>query len=200
MGLIMRVRRAAPSPLSDRACRTLRKPPVNRCQQFAGLLHGRQFIEDRIVFACSPATFGGKRVYLLCPGCECRRRVSELYFARGIFRCRTVTGWLMDAGGGQRAACAAACGQAAGPTWLTGMAPRRLASRDEAKGHVANDLRPPPGHSGRGRHRCGHALGIEPNKECPSRKSAAAPTSPRGRLRHVNRLRRPRSRWHNGQH
>ena len=27
-----------------------------------------------------------------------------------------------------------------GPAWLTGIAPRRLACRDEAKGHVANDF------------------------------------------------------------
>ena len=83
---------AGPSLPSGRARRTLRKPPVNRCRQFAGLLHGRQFIEDRIVFACSPATFGGTRVYFLCPGCECRRRVSRLYFAHGIFRCSNCHG------------------------------------------------------------------------------------------------------------
>jgi hypothetical protein len=35
-----------------------------------------------------PAAFGGARAYFLCPGAECGRRVSVLYFQRGAFRCR----------------------------------------------------------------------------------------------------------------
>jgi hypothetical protein len=43
-------------------------------------------IEQRIAPAYSPAKFGGTRVYFVCPGAECGRRVSKLYFARGDAR------------------------------------------------------------------------------------------------------------------
>jgi hypothetical protein len=45
-------------------------------------------IEQRIALAHRPAKFGGTRVYFVCPGAECSRRVFKLYFARGALRCR----------------------------------------------------------------------------------------------------------------
>jgi hypothetical protein len=45
-------------------------------------------IEQRIKLSDSPGAFGGLRVYFLCPGAGCHRRVAMLYFARGAFRCR----------------------------------------------------------------------------------------------------------------
>jgi hypothetical protein len=49
-------------------------------------------IERRIALAYSPANFGGTRVYFLCPGSECGRHVSKVYFTRGVFRCRDCHG------------------------------------------------------------------------------------------------------------
>jgi hypothetical protein len=49
-------------------------------------------IEQRIGLAHSPAKFGGTRVYFVCPGSECGRRVSKLYLARGALRCRDCHG------------------------------------------------------------------------------------------------------------
>jgi hypothetical protein len=45
-------------------------------------------IEQRVALSFVPATFSGARAYFLCPGAECGRRVSVLYFRRGVFRCR----------------------------------------------------------------------------------------------------------------
>jgi hypothetical protein len=45
-------------------------------------------IEQRIALAYSAAKFGGTRVYFVCPGSECGRRVSKLYLAPDAFRCR----------------------------------------------------------------------------------------------------------------
>jgi hypothetical protein len=45
-------------------------------------------IEQRIDLSFAPAAFGGARTYFLCPGAECSRRVSVLYFRGGLFRCR----------------------------------------------------------------------------------------------------------------
>jgi hypothetical protein len=48
----------------------------------------RTIIEQRVAVSFVPAAFGGVRTYFLCPGAECGRRVSVLYFRRGVFRCR----------------------------------------------------------------------------------------------------------------
>jgi hypothetical protein len=48
--------------------------------------------EQRIALTYGPATFGGTRVYFVCPGSECGRRVSKLYLARGAVRCRDCHG------------------------------------------------------------------------------------------------------------
>jgi hypothetical protein len=45
-------------------------------------------IEQRIELSFVPAAFAGAPAYFLCPGAECGRRVSVLYFRRGTFRCR----------------------------------------------------------------------------------------------------------------
>jgi hypothetical protein len=45
-------------------------------------------VEQTIALSSVPAAFGGARAYFLCPGAECGRRVSALYFRRGVFRCR----------------------------------------------------------------------------------------------------------------
>lgn len=45
-------------------------------------------IEQRVALSFVPAAFGGARAHFLCPGPECGRRVSVLYFRRGVFRCR----------------------------------------------------------------------------------------------------------------
>jgi hypothetical protein len=45
-------------------------------------------IEQHVALSSVPATFGGARAYFLCPGAECGRPVSVLYFRRGAFRCR----------------------------------------------------------------------------------------------------------------
>jgi hypothetical protein len=47
-----------------------------------------KIIEQRVVLSFVPAAFGGARAYFLCPGAECGRRVSVLYFRRDTFRCR----------------------------------------------------------------------------------------------------------------
>ena len=49
-------------------------------------------IEQQIALAHSPAKFGGTRVYFVCPGDECGRRVFKVYLARGAFRCRDCHG------------------------------------------------------------------------------------------------------------
>jgi hypothetical protein len=49
-------------------------------------------IEQRIALSNSTANFGGTRVYFVCPGSECGRRVSKLYLARAAFRCRDCQG------------------------------------------------------------------------------------------------------------
>jgi hypothetical protein len=49
-------------------------------------------IEQRITLTYSPVQFGGTRVYFVCPGHECGRRVSKLYFKRGALRCRDCHG------------------------------------------------------------------------------------------------------------
>jgi hypothetical protein len=49
-------------------------------------------IEQRVALSFVPAAFGGARTYFLCPGAECGRRVSVLYFRRGVFRCRHCQG------------------------------------------------------------------------------------------------------------
>jgi hypothetical protein len=51
-----------------------------------------EIIEQRIALAYSPAALGGTRIYLVCPDSECAGRVSKLYFARGVFRCRDCHG------------------------------------------------------------------------------------------------------------
>ena len=45
-------------------------------------------VEQRVALSSVPGRFGGARDYFLCPGAECGRRVSILYFRRGVFRCR----------------------------------------------------------------------------------------------------------------
>jgi hypothetical protein len=51
-------------------------------------------VEQYVALTSVPVAFGGSRVYLLCPGAECGRRVSVLYFRRGegVFRCRHCQG------------------------------------------------------------------------------------------------------------
>jgi hypothetical protein len=49
-------------------------------------------VEQRVELSSIPAEFGGSRTYLLCPGEGCGRRVSVLYFRRGVFRCRLCHG------------------------------------------------------------------------------------------------------------
>jgi hypothetical protein len=51
-------------------------------------------VEQTVVLSSVPAAFGGVRAYFLCPGVECGRRVSILYFRRGVFRCRHCHGGL----------------------------------------------------------------------------------------------------------
>jgi hypothetical protein len=55
---------------------------------FPGQFAASEAMEQRIALTCSPAKFGGTRVYFVCPGSECGRRVSKLYFTGGAFRCR----------------------------------------------------------------------------------------------------------------
>jgi hypothetical protein len=53
--------------------------------------HGTEapkIIEQRVALSFARAALGGARVYFLCPGESCGRRVSVLYFRRGAFRCR----------------------------------------------------------------------------------------------------------------
>jgi len=45
-------------------------------------------VEQHLALSSVPAPFGGARAYFLCPGAECGRRVSALYFRRGVYRCR----------------------------------------------------------------------------------------------------------------
>jgi hypothetical protein len=45
-------------------------------------------VEQHVALSSVPAAFGGSRAYFLCPGVECGRRVSVLYFRKGVFRCR----------------------------------------------------------------------------------------------------------------
>ena len=45
-------------------------------------------VEQHVVLSSIPAALGGSRLYFICPGAECGRRVSVLYFARGLFLCR----------------------------------------------------------------------------------------------------------------
>ena len=45
-------------------------------------------LEQCVALSSVPAAFGSARTYFLCPGAECSRRVSVLYFRRGTFRCR----------------------------------------------------------------------------------------------------------------
>ena len=49
-------------------------------------------VEQRVELLFVPAAFGGARAYFLCPGAECGRRVSVLYFRRGVIRCRDCHG------------------------------------------------------------------------------------------------------------
>jgi hypothetical protein len=51
-----------------------------------------EVIEQRIALVHGSATFGGTRVYFVCPGTECGRSVSKLYFTRGDLRCRDCHG------------------------------------------------------------------------------------------------------------
>ncbi len=53
---------------------------------------GSVSVEQRVALASVPAVFGGSRVYFVCPGADCGRRLSLLYFARGIFLCRRCHG------------------------------------------------------------------------------------------------------------
>lgn len=45
-------------------------------------------IEQAVALSFVSAPFGSERAYFLCPGAECGRRVSVLYFRKGVFRCR----------------------------------------------------------------------------------------------------------------
>jgi hypothetical protein len=45
-------------------------------------------VEQHVALSSVPAAFGGSRAYFLCPGADCGRRSSILYFAKGSFRCR----------------------------------------------------------------------------------------------------------------
>lgn len=47
-----------------------------------------QDVEQRVGLSSVPAAFSGSRSYFLCPGADCGRRVSVLYFRRGLFCCR----------------------------------------------------------------------------------------------------------------
>jgi hypothetical protein len=49
-------------------------------------------VEQCVALSSVPAAFGGARVYFPCPGVECGRRVSVLYFRRSVFRCRRCHG------------------------------------------------------------------------------------------------------------
>jgi hypothetical protein len=49
-------------------------------------------VEQHLALSSVPAAFGGSRAYFLCPGAECGRRVSVLYFRGGVFRCRHCQG------------------------------------------------------------------------------------------------------------
>jgi hypothetical protein len=42
-------------------------------------------VERHVALSSVTAAFGGSRTYFLCPGAECGRRVSILYFRRGVF-------------------------------------------------------------------------------------------------------------------
>ena len=44
-------------------------------------------VDEAISLVTTPCTFGGERVWALCPGCGTRRAV--LYAPNGVFRCRT---------------------------------------------------------------------------------------------------------------
>ena len=54
--------------------------------------HTSRGIEQAVALSSVRTTFGGARLYFLCPGAECGRRVSVLYFRRGVFRCRRCHG------------------------------------------------------------------------------------------------------------
>ena len=45
-------------------------------------------VEQAVALSSVPAAFGGVRLYFLCPGAECGRRVAMLYFCKSVFRCR----------------------------------------------------------------------------------------------------------------
>jgi ribosomal protein L37AE/L43A len=49
-------------------------------------------VEQHVALSSVSARFGGARAYFLCPGAECGRRVSVLYFHRGVWRCRQCHG------------------------------------------------------------------------------------------------------------
>jgi hypothetical protein len=49
-------------------------------------------VEQHVALSSVPAAFGGVRTYFLCPGADCGRRTSILYFARGSFGCRRCGG------------------------------------------------------------------------------------------------------------
>jgi len=49
-------------------------------------------VGQRVALASLPAAFGGARVYFICTGADCGRRVSMLYFAHGLFLCRRCHG------------------------------------------------------------------------------------------------------------
>jgi hypothetical protein len=48
--------------------------------------------EQRVALSSIPAVFGGSRVYFICPGTDCGRRVAKLFLVRGLFLCRRCHG------------------------------------------------------------------------------------------------------------
>jgi hypothetical protein len=55
---------------------------LSLCYRIHGI-EAPKVIEQAVTLSFVPAPFGSERTYFLCPGGECGRRVSVLYFRRG---------------------------------------------------------------------------------------------------------------------
>jgi hypothetical protein len=95
---------------------------------------GSREVEQHVELSLVPATFGGSRVYFTCPGADCGRRASILYFARDSFVAgaaivsRTNVKW--------RIASAPTRRQAPRATGLGAEASACVADRGQAEGDV----------------------------------------------------------------
>jgi ABC-type multidrug transport system fused ATPase/permease subunit len=58
-----------------------------------------KLVEQRVALSLLPAALGDTRAYFLCPDAECGRRVSVLYFCKGVFRCRNCHGLAYESQG-----------------------------------------------------------------------------------------------------